>query len=104
MSDLGKDTLEVKKEVNDFTSSAAQTVSTNRSSFLKYINDDDIEEDGVALNYTLAGSTFVYGYLADTSLYEKPFLLADGSEYYLNPPFYFSILSVVFFSLPLFHC
>jgi hypothetical protein len=51
----------------------------------------------ITLNYTLAGSTFVYGYLADTSLYNKPFLLADGSEYYLSPPFYFSILSVVFF-------
>jgi len=51
----------------------------------------------ILLGYTTAGSTFVYGYLDDKSLGENAVMLADGSTYFLSPPFYFSILSVVFF-------
>ena len=51
----------------------------------------------ILLGYTNVGSTFVYGYLDDKSLAEKGVMMADGSTYFLTPPFYFAILSVVFF-------
>ncbi|KAL7546781.1 hypothetical protein ACHAWF_010113 [Thalassiosira exigua] len=55
------------------------------------------EQIVILLNYTTAGSSFVYGYLVDTSLGGTPFLLANGSEYVLFPPFFFNVLSVLFF-------
>ncbi|EJK52894.1 hypothetical protein THAOC_27781, partial [Thalassiosira oceanica] len=51
----------------------------------------------ILLGYTNVGSTFVYGYLDDKSLAENGVMMADGSTYFLTPPFYFAILSVVFF-------
>ena len=51
----------------------------------------------IFLNYTSAGSMFVYGYLADSALGSTPVMLANGEEYTLYPPFYFSVLSVLFF-------
>eukprot|EP00797_Seminavis_robusta_P031235 Sro672_g185080.1 family 28 member 3 (449) ;mRNA; r:30158-31504 len=49
------------------------------------------------LNYTYAGSSLVYGYLADPSLFGTAFQLADGGEYYLAPPLYFNAFSSIFF-------
>ena len=60
----------------------------------------------ILLNYTTAGSTFVYGYLADSGMSDTGFIVnnnnnneGEGNEdvFHLNPPFYFSVLSVVFF-------
>lgn len=57
------------------------------------------------LGYTLAGSSFVFAWLTDGSLYGRPFQLApnaDGEDmgsYVLGPPFFFSVLpTVIFFS------
>ena len=55
----------------------------------------------ILLSYTQAGSTFMYGYLADTDLLKTPFQMADGSEYVLVPPIYFSSLCSVFLFTPL---
>ena len=55
------------------------------------------EQVTTLLHYHYAGSSFVYGYLVDTSLQGKAFQLADGGEYVLAPPFYFNALSVIFF-------
>ena len=43
----------------------------------------------ILLGYTNVGSTFVYGYLDDKSLAEKGVMMADGSTYFLTPPFYY---------------
>ncbi len=51
----------------------------------------------IFLNYTSAGAMFVYGYLADSALSSTPVMLANGEEYTLYPPFYFSVLSVLIF-------
>lgn len=51
----------------------------------------------IFLAYTNAGAMFVYGYLADPSLSNTPLATADGGEYILYAPFYFTVLSVVFF-------
>jgi pyrimidine nucleoside transport protein len=51
----------------------------------------------VFLNFTSAGSSFVYGYLVDGSLYGTPMATADGGVYFLAPPVYFIIFSVIFF-------
>ena len=52
------------------------------------------------LSFTLAGSSFVFSWLTDASLFETPFLLADDKgTYTLGPPFFFSVLpTVIFFS------
>ncbi len=55
------------------------------------------DQVAIFLNYTNFGAMFVYGFLADSSLNETPLVTADGGEYYLYPPFYFTVLSVVFF-------
>lgn len=50
------------------------------------------------LGYTSAGSSFVYGYLVDTSLLATPLAIAGSEETYtLAPPFFFNILSSIFF-------
>lgn len=55
------------------------------------------DQVAIFLNYTNFGAMFVYGFLADSSLNETPLATADGGEYYLYPPFYFTVLSVIFF-------
>jgi hypothetical protein len=53
------------------------------------------------LGYTVSGSSFVYGWLTDGSLFGRPFALfgEDAGSYTLGPPFFFNVLpSVVFFS------
>jgi hypothetical protein len=51
------------------------------------------------LSYTVAGSSFVFDWLTDGSLYGTPFQLVNGESYTLGPPFFFSVLpSVIFFS------
>jgi len=51
------------------------------------------------LNYTLAGSSFVFSWLTDGSLWGTPFQLVNGGSYTLGPPFFFSVLpTVIFFS------
>lgn len=57
------------------------------------------------LGYTLAGSSFVFSWLTDGSLFGRPFQLApdaDGNDmgtYVLGPPFFFNVLpTVIFFS------
>ena len=57
------------------------------------------------LGYTTAGSSFVFSWLTDGSLYGRPFQLApdatgaDMGSYFLGPPFFFSVLpTVIFFS------
>lgn len=55
----------------------------------------------ILLSYTNAGSSFVYGYLADSDLLKTPFLLADGTQYILAPPIYFNALSSIFLFTPL---
>lgn len=59
----------------------------------------------ILLGYTIAGSSFVFSWLTDGSLYGRPFQLApnaDGEDmgsYTLGPPFFFSVLpTVIFFS------
>ena len=60
------------------------------------------DQVAILLNYTLAGLTFVYGYLADPNMNRKAFVLEDEtSTFTLNPPFYFSVLTVIFFAR---HC
>lgn len=51
----------------------------------------------VFLNFNQAGSSFLYGYLVDGSLYGTPFATADGGVYFLAPPVYFVIFSLIFF-------
>lgn len=51
----------------------------------------------VFLDFSKAGSSFVYGYLVDGSLYGTPFSTADGGVYFLAPPVYFAIFSLIFF-------
>lgn len=51
----------------------------------------------IFLAYTNAGAMFVYGYLADPTMGSTPLATADGGEYILYAPFYFTVLSVVFF-------
>lgn len=51
------------------------------------------------LEYTYAGSGFVFGWLTDGSLFGRPFQLADGNSYFLGPPLFTNVLpSVIFFS------
>ena len=51
------------------------------------------------LNYTYAGSQFVFSWLTDGSLFGRNFQLADGDVYNLGPPFFFNVLpTVIFFS------
>jgi hypothetical protein len=51
------------------------------------------------LGFTTAGSSFVYDWLTDGSLFGRAFQMADGSSYILGPPFFFNVLpTVVFFS------
>jgi hypothetical protein len=51
------------------------------------------------LNYTLAGSSFVFNWLTDGSLFGRPVQLVDGGSYLFGPPFFFNVLpSVIFFS------
>jgi hypothetical protein len=51
------------------------------------------------LSYTVAGSSFVFNWLTDGSLFGTPFRLANGDEYGLPPPFFFNVLpTVIFFS------
>lgn len=51
------------------------------------------------LSYTNAGSSFIFGFLNDGSLWGTPFQLVNGDTYTLGPPFFFSVLpSVIFFS------
>jgi hypothetical protein len=52
------------------------------------------------LSYTLAGSSFVFGWLTDGSLFGRPFQLVNEEDgYFLGPPFFFSVLpTVIFFS------
>lgn len=51
------------------------------------------------LSYTVAGSSFVFSWLTDGSLFGRNFQLVDGGEYNLGPPFFFNVLpSVIFFS------
>ncbi len=57
------------------------------------------------LGYTVAGSSFVFAWLTDGSLFGRPFQLApdaDGNDmgvYFLGPPFFFNVLpTVIFFS------
>jgi hypothetical protein len=51
------------------------------------------------LSYTVAGSSFVFAWLTDGSLFGTPFRLANGDEYGLPPPFFFNVLpQVIFFS------
>lgn len=55
----------------------------------------------ILLGYTTAGSSFVFAWLTDGSLFGRPFALAgeDAGVYFLGPPFFFNVLpSVVFFS------
>ena len=59
------------------------------------------EQITILLEYTRAGSSFVFGYLVDTDLFQNAFQLADGSEYFLSPPFYFNVLSTLFFTASL---
>ena len=58
------------------------------------------QQVAILLNYTTAGSTFVYGYLADPGMADTDFVVNNNNEaaassalFHLNPPFYFSILS-----------
>jgi hypothetical protein len=57
------------------------------------------------LSYTVAGSSFVFAWLTDGSLFGRPFQLAPDAEgndmgvYFLAPPFFFNVLpTVIFFS------
>ena len=57
------------------------------------------------LGYTIAGSSFVFAWLTDGSLFGRPFQLAPDEEgndmgvYFLGPPFFFNVLpTVIFFS------
>jgi hypothetical protein len=51
------------------------------------------------LGYTVAGSSFVFAWLTDGSLFGTPFQLVNGDAYTLGPPFFFNVLpSVIFFS------
>jgi hypothetical protein len=51
------------------------------------------------LSYTVAGSSFVFAWLTDGSLFGTPFQLVNGDSYGLGPPFFFNVLpSVIFFS------
>ena len=51
----------------------------------------------VFLKYSDAGAMFVYGFLADQSMSSTVLETADGEGVTLFPPFYFTVLSVVFF-------
>ena len=51
----------------------------------------------ILLNFTYAGSSFVYGFLVDGSLFGRPFALASGEEYFLAPPLFFNVLNIVIF-------
>jgi pyrimidine nucleoside transport protein len=51
------------------------------------------------LGYTVAGSSFVFDWLTNGSLFGRPFQLVDGTAFTLGPPFFFNVLpSVIFFS------
>jgi hypothetical protein len=51
------------------------------------------------LGYTVAGSSFVFAWLTDGSLFGTPFQLVNGDAFTLGPPFFFNVLpSVIFFS------
>lgn len=51
------------------------------------------------LGYTVAGSSFVFDWLTDGSLFGTPFQLVNGDAFTLGPPFFFNVLpSVIFFS------
>lgn len=49
------------------------------------------------LGYTNAGSSFVFGFLTDASLWGTPFQLVNGDSYTLGPPFFFSVLPTIIF-------
>ena len=49
------------------------------------------------LNYTYAGSSFVFGFLVDGSLFGATFVQGSGDEYVLAPPLFFNVLSTVIF-------
>jgi hypothetical protein len=51
------------------------------------------------LGFTVAGSSFVFDWLTDGSLFGTPFQLINGDSFTLGPPFFFNVLpSVIFFS------
>jgi hypothetical protein len=51
------------------------------------------------LGYTVAGSSFVFDWLTNGSLFGTPFQLVNGDAFTLGPPFFFNVLpSVIFFS------
>jgi hypothetical protein len=52
------------------------------------------------LGYTTAGSSFVFSWLTDGSLFGRPFqLVEEDNGYFLGPPFFFNVLpTVIFFS------
>ena len=49
------------------------------------------------LNYTYAGSSFTFGFLADGSLFGDTFVQGSGNEYVLAPPLFFNVLPTVIF-------
>ena len=50
------------------------------------------------LNYTLNGSSFVFSWLVDGSLWGTAFVTNGGDgEYFLGPPFFFNVLPTVVF-------
>ncbi len=60
---------------------------------MKYIGDGVV----TLLGFTNVGSTFVFSWLTDDSLWSTPFRLENGGSYTLGPPFFFGVLPVVIF-------
>ena len=56
------------------------------------------DQVNILLGYTYSGSMLVYGYLADETLFSRPFQLADGGEYGLGPPLMFHAFTTLFFT------